>query len=221
MAMFTCPDCKARVSLSADKCPKCGRPVTEEDRKPKKPSWFKRAVFIILAVAFIGGFIHEYPRIKAEREAADAAYRAKVVTVDNQALQDKVLAYFNKNIFREVKRVCKTEGRPAPKDCTLKWRRCQPGEYELWITFDSAISKHAARNAMNMTMGTISVALTDDLKVSWEQLRKEKTTVTVLIFSKISGSLSTHGGAWRDFSSEQPRFGRFTAKDVKKIWGFE
>ena len=32
MAMFTCPDCKTRVSLSADKCPVCGRPVTAADK---------------------------------------------------------------------------------------------------------------------------------------------------------------------------------------------
>lgn len=35
MATFKCPDCKGTVSTAAEVCPKCGRPVTEADRKPK------------------------------------------------------------------------------------------------------------------------------------------------------------------------------------------
>ncbi len=60
MAMFTCPDCKARVSLSADKCPVCGRPVTPAD---KPSSGFLRSsanglklalkVFIILCIVSV------------------------------------------------------------------------------------------------------------------------------------------------------------------------
>jgi len=43
MALITCPDCKKAISAEAQTCPKCGRPLTDEDRKKTLPGcgkWF-------------------------------------------------------------------------------------------------------------------------------------------------------------------------------------
>lgn len=46
MARFKCPDCRAKVSISAAVCPKCGRPVSEADRAGVKASEASRKKFM-------------------------------------------------------------------------------------------------------------------------------------------------------------------------------
>lgn len=57
MATFKCPDCKKKISLSAERCPKCGRPVTDADReanKPKlRPLWRKVVDFISIVFLIV------------------------------------------------------------------------------------------------------------------------------------------------------------------------
>lgn len=57
MATFKCPDCKAKVSTSAEVCQKCGRPVTDADRQQKKSGCATKiviGVFILLGLGAIG-----------------------------------------------------------------------------------------------------------------------------------------------------------------------
>jgi hypothetical protein len=216
MATFTCPDCKTKVSTSAANCPKCGRPVTEEDRTPKKKSWLKRGICLSLVLFLVGWVAHELPRVRAEQQAANEAYKAKVVTVDNQVLQDKVLAQFDKVIFREAKRVCKKAGMPEPKGCTLNWVSCKPGDYEVWVEFDGGIPAKKAQSLASMTVGHISGVLADDLKVTSEQLHKEDTYISAFIFSKILGKTIINGGIQWHIGKEGETPFWLTPADVKK-----
>lgn len=55
MAIFKCPDCKSKISTSAPSCPKCGRPVTDEDRKlvEKKKDSLGKALGIPLVILLL------------------------------------------------------------------------------------------------------------------------------------------------------------------------
>lgn len=54
MALITCPDCKKAISAEAQACPKCGRPITDEDRKKTLPGCGKMFLWILILGAAIG-----------------------------------------------------------------------------------------------------------------------------------------------------------------------
>lgn len=221
MAMFTCPDCGTKVSTSAVSCPKCGRPVTPEDSKPKKKSWFRRIVFAVLVLTFIGGYIHEYPRLKAEQQAADEAYKAIVVTVDNKVLKDKLLKKFNEVIRPEVKKAYKKAGLPEPKEYTLVWKRCEPGDYQVWVLLDGGVTPKISRKISSMVIGQISSTLLFDFKVSKTQLAKEDTYVSAYVFSSVLGRDFVNGGQMWNLGDENATPSWVSPEDAKKYLNIE
>ena len=98
MAMFKCPDCKSKVSTSATACPKCGRPVTEADRKKGNSSGIfgKKIIkwigYIFLIFLAIGAFkaITQTPEEKARIEAANEEYKQRKQAERAAAEQERI-----------------------------------------------------------------------------------------------------------------------------------
>lgn len=219
--MFTCPDCGTKVSTSAVSCPKCGRPVTPEDSKPKKKSWLKRGICLSLVLFLIGWVAHELPRVKAEQQAADAAYKAIVVTVDNKVLKDKLLKKFNEVIRPEAKKAYKKAGLPEPKEYTLVWKHCKPGNYEVWVLLDGGVTPKISRKISSMVIGQISSTLLFDFKVSKTQLAKEDTYVSAYVFSSVLGRDFVNGGQMWNLGDENATPSWVSPEDAKKYLNIE
>lgn len=86
MALITCPECKKKVSDSAESCPNCGYQLTPEKiveiKKTQKTTAAKTRVRVIMAVVgflaffFIVSFIHSYYQIKDSSEEYMSLARA-------------------------------------------------------------------------------------------------------------------------------------------------
>ena len=57
MALIKCPECKQKISSEASNCPKCGRPLTDEDRKPKKGLSVIKTMGIVFVVVIAVGLL--------------------------------------------------------------------------------------------------------------------------------------------------------------------
>lgn len=98
MATFKCPDCKSKVSTSAAACPKCGRPVTDADRKKGSSSGIfgKKIIkwigYIFLIFFAIGAFkaVTQTPEEKARIEAANEEYKLRKQAERAAAEQERI-----------------------------------------------------------------------------------------------------------------------------------
>ena len=77
MATFKCPDCKTKVSTSAESCPKCGRPVTDTDRtppaKPKRWQTILAGLFVLAILGIMFGPKDKKPATPPATEQSSAA----------------------------------------------------------------------------------------------------------------------------------------------------
>ena len=117
MATFSCPDCKNNVSLSADKCPKCGRPVTDADciqNAPKKPrSTAKKLLYgiiIFFVFVFLAGRLVDHGN-KAKNETNKPSTSVTAQNKEIQELQDALQEIITLNANNHG--LIKTFGQPT------------------------------------------------------------------------------------------------------------
>ncbi len=176
MALCTCPDCKSKVSTEAEKCPHCGRPVTEEDRSPKPevrkalPWKWILVCMLVLAVAAVAGFrIHKgyFPR-----------------SVDQKELCSNINDYVSGYSFFKL---------PLNKNGLLpnaevQWTHCSSSHCEVWVILDTTVTLERAETLASELNGYIIRRLKNDFKISELQLQDEKCLVSVFIVSKDVGT---------------------------------
>lgn len=205
MALFRCPDCNGKVSTEAERCPHCGRPVTEEDRKPKPESkkgatwqWIPVCIIVLIIVVAAGWRIHK-------------GYFPK--SVDKDRLYSTVDIYAKDFCYRDLPRPSnKREGfYTEPK---MKWTHCSPENCEVWVILDGPVTMERAETLANKLTGHIIYSLEHESKISKLQLRDEKCLIRVFVLSKdfSNGERYIYGGTIHSYAN---------SKDNRWINGYE
>lgn len=175
MAIFLCPDCKCRVSTEAEKCPLCGRPVTEKDRHPENKKarpwkWILVCVLVLAVAAVAGWRIHKgyFPR-----------------SVDQKELNSTASNYVSNYCYFKLPIPMNKWGRT---EAELKWTHCSSDHYEVWVVLDSTIPLEHAETLATELNGYIIRRLKHDFKISELQLKDDKCLVSVFVASKDAGN---------------------------------
>lgn len=181
MAMFTCPDCKTRVSLSADKCPVCGRPVTAAD-KPSSgflhsfANGLKLAlkVFVILCIISVvvnyavpdteekpqpttNSSDSDKPRKQSSIEEYINTKKEETAKHEPVSVPNEISTFMVKVIIPEVKRQHLRYYNMEPvSESATKWLASSDKDgYVVVVTFKGAVHPKTARQISQMISGKI------------------------------------------------------------------
>lgn len=199
--LFKCPDCKAKISTSAEACPKCGRPIKPEDlpKEEKTPLWVQIAsgIIVVLLFAWFSGGDDDKKEDEAEPVKQEAKVEKKAYTpvkVTFEELSPLIVEKFDGVVRKEIERITKKAGGKAPTRYTLTWQEVQPS-YELWLIVegDRRMNQRAAERAGTMLVGHIHAALTG-LGVTSEQFKKDDAYISVYVMHQRDiGKFSAYG----------------------------
>jgi len=153
MALITCPDCKKAISAEAQTCPKCGRPLTDEDRKKTLPGCGKMFLWILgISLAFgLGVAMCSDKEQKSKAENTTPAANASIKTFDMKS-QDFVSRFNSAMELLEIKG--RLPAMPVKKGGVNSVNDVAQASFEKYAGFTLALDKASGKAKSISLLGT-------------------------------------------------------------------
>lgn len=200
MAMFKCPDCKNKISSSASACPKCGRPVTDEDRKSlekKKDSIWKAfgiPLAIFLLIWYFSSGRNEPNVINTTSKGTQVESHASVSS--NKISKDKLTQKLRRDMRQITATLNEKYGRTGG-GYDISWHQfgAEGGTtYAIEVQFNKSLQKEMIQFASQAIALAVLKGM-EEQGVSENQIKKRKTMIIASATCKRTGKKVSYGAA--------------------------